>query len=701
MLKRTLAVGAASTISVGAYALPAAAAVDNYPEAPAESEASLVDSTLLGEGLAGGGRTTAAWDEDPGPNNEALNVDLLGNELIGIGNIEVPLDEILDFGQAGALLSESEATSPLDARAISGIAAGDGSVTLDGDDAGFGAAEIDLLSLFSAAGVDDITEDIVSEATLLFGAGGAEVIAEDGEFLDQDGVGGLGQYRVGEASVLFASPAIEEAAGMIYDTIGEMDDLAEETVNDVLDLADIIDALPGDTSLDVTVTSEMQEEIFAAILAEPITTNNEVLTVDFSTGTAELHLDQLLSGEMRPDQPTGMNNQNPNTELIDDEIYPMIAETVHDLMEEVTNITLGAVEGALGSITLDFEITLDGGPTGTATGSWSVNLMGDELEPFTCESTGVGGAALCTTLTTTFNTVVEPLVETALIPVRDFLVGDAGQELFDLLVRDIKTGAITVPIREALEPFIETLATVVSVQLNHQVEEVCEAPDGSTLTESLEVSALSIGLFEGDGARLNFGNAGARIDACGASDELELGLIVDPSEVPAGDSTTVTGDGFTPDSTATVQLTDDEGNPVGDPIEVPTDENGEFVTELPTPADAEPGDYTVVATDDTTGEEISESLVITEPDDGVEIDPSVAVDPSEVPAGEPTTVTGEGYTPDSTATVQLTDDEGNPVGDPIEVPTDENGEFVTELPTPADAEPGDYTVVGTDDTTGE
>ncbi|MGQ7789004.1 hypothetical protein, partial [Nesterenkonia sp. K-15-9-6] len=122
VLKRALAVGAASTISVGAYALPAAAAVDNFPEAPAEAEASNVDSTLAGLDLAGAGRSTAFWDGDPGPNDEALNVDVFGNELIGIGNIEIPVDQILDFGQAGVLLSESETTSPVDARAISGIA---------------------------------------------------------------------------------------------------------------------------------------------------------------------------------------------------------------------------------------------------------------------------------------------------------------------------------------------------------------------------------------------------------------------------------------------------------------------------------------------------------------------------------------------------------------------------------------------------
>ncbi|WP_344684488.1 hypothetical protein, partial [Actinocorallia glomerata] len=631
VLKRALAVGAASTISVGAYALPAAAAVDNFPEAPAEAEASNVDSTLAGLDLAGAGRTTAFWDGDPGPNNEALNVDVFGNELIGIGNIEIPVDQILDFGQAGVLLSESETTSPVDARAISGIAGGDGSVTLDGDEAGFGAAELDLLSLFNAAGVDGITDEIVSEATLLFGLGGAEVIAEDGVFLDQDGVGGLGQYRAGEASVLLTSPAVEEAAAMIYDTIGEIDSTMEETVNDLLDLSEIVNLVPG-LEFSAEVSSNMQEEIFAAILAEPITTNNQVLTVDFSTGTAQLHLDQLLSGELRPGQPTGMNNQNPNTELIDDEIYPMIAETVHDLMEEVTNITVGAIEGALASVTIDYEATVDA-PLVGATATGSINLMGDVVDAFQCG----GSTVTCTTLG-----AITGLLQDAVVPVRDFVIGDAGQEIFDLLIRDIKTGAITVPIREALEPFIETLATVVSVQLNHQVEEYCETPEGEQRLSSLEVSALSIGLFEGDGARLNFGNAGARIDACGAFDELELGLVVDPDSVPAGESTQVTGEGFTPDASATVQLVDPEGNPVGEPVPAETDEAGGFTVELPTPEDAEPGEYSVVAVDDTTGQEISEGLSITDPDDDGVIDPSLVVDPDSVPAGESTTVTGEG-----------------------------------------------------------
>ncbi|MBE1874105.1 hypothetical protein IHE71_00040, partial [Myceligenerans sp. TRM 65318] len=73
---------------------------------------------------------------------------------------------------------------------------------------------------------------------------------------------------------------------------------------------------------------------------------------------------------------------------------------------------------------------------------------------------------------------------------------------------------------------------------------------------------------------------------------------------------------------------------------------------------------------------------------------------TEVAPGECTVVTGEGYTPNSTVTVQLTDADGNPVGDPIVAETDDTGAFTVDLCVPEDAEPGDYTVIGTDDETG-
>ncbi|MBM9463647.1 choice-of-anchor G family protein, partial [Aeromicrobium sp. YIM 150415] len=527
------------------------AALDTYPSDPAEAEASIIDTSILGMELAGGGRTAAGSISDPGPNSGALNLDVLGNELISLGDIELPLDEFIDFGQLGVLLSESEASGPRDARAISGVAGGDGSITLDGADADFGSASLDLLFLFNELGIDGVTDLLIDDARLILGAGGAEVIAEDGQFLDPDEVGGPGQYRAAEATLLLSSPAVDEAAGQIYDTIGTIDQTMEEQVNDLLDLApleQILSALPGvSATLSAQVTSTMQEDIFAQVLAEPITTKNEVLTVDFSTGTFELHLDQLLSGENRPGQPTGMNNQNPNTELIDDELYPMIAETVHDLMEEVTTIVVGAIEGALGSVTVDLTAGISALGNG-ATVTTSVNLMGD-IANGTCVPSGLGGAALCATLTQAINAAA-PVIEGLVQPIRDFVLSDAGQQIFDLLVRDIKTGLITVPLRGALEPFIEMLAQVISLQLNRQVAETCTL-DGTETLGSLEVSALSLGLVQAaDGARLNLGNAGARVDAC----DLAVGdpVISAVSPVPAGGDSVVESSGWEPGAEVSV-----------------------------------------------------------------------------------------------------------------------------------------------------
>ncbi|WP_166851094.1 hypothetical protein [Isoptericola sp. BMS4] len=192
----------------------------------------------------------------------------------------------------------------------------------------------------------------------------------------------------------------------------------------------------------------------------------------------------------------------------------MIAESVHDAMNEATHIALGAVEGALESVTIHFVADVTTPLLGNATAKWDVNLMSGDLTNVTCEGEGLLGGLGCTTLKTTVSTL-GPVVETALVPARDFVLGDGGQQLFDTLIGDIKTGAITVPVRQALEPFIEQVAQVVSVQVNHQATQTCTADDGSERTSGLQVSALSVGLVPAsDAGRLNLGNAGASITAC-------------------------------------------------------------------------------------------------------------------------------------------------------------------------------------------
>ena len=173
-------------------------------------------------------------------------------------------------------------------------------------------------------------------------------------------------------------------------------------------------------------------------------------------------------------------------------------------------------------------------------------------------------------------------------------------------------------------------------------------------------------------------------------------IAADPSSVEDGETTTVTGEDFPPNTEVEVQLVDPDGNPVGDSVTVTTDEDGAFTTDLTVPEDAVAGDYTVEAAAET-GESAAADLAVTNGSDDntgddATTDPGVAVDPGTVDPGESTTVTGEDFPPNTEVEVQLVDPDGNPVGDSVTVTTDEDGAFTTDLTVPEDAVAGDYTV---------
>jgi hypothetical protein len=463
--------------------------------------ASLVDVASGRNPLASVGHSEARWPDNPGENRNGASADLLGQQVISVNGVSVPLSDFIRYGQAGGLLSASRTSGPMDGRGVAGVVGSDGSVNLDNmDGSSYDPVTIDLLSAFKKFGVSGITNTLVDQATLKLGLGGAEVTSLNGVLKSR--------YRVGQADLDMHSPAIKQAAAQMYDAVGLMDTATENALNPLLQVGKVGSLLPGGVTLTGRIDSAMQDNVFNAILAKPVTTKNKLLTVDFSTGTATLHLDQWLHNRNRPGDNLGMNDQLPNTELIDSELYPMIAETVHDLMNEVITIAVGAAQGALGSITVDWRATAGTAPN-NAVATWTTNLMGTPpISNLSCApGTGALAGLLCSTLTAAIN-LTGPVISTVLVPLRDFVLGDAGANLYTLAITDIKTNGITIPIRGALEPFIQQVAKVFSVQLNHQQTGTCVMPDGSTRLASLRTSAVSVAFLRAsDGARVDFGNA--------------------------------------------------------------------------------------------------------------------------------------------------------------------------------------------------
>ncbi|GAT74340.1 hypothetical protein MHM582_2845 [Microbacterium sp. HM58-2] len=654
-----------------------AAGLDTYPGDPTEAEASIFDLSLNGTDLIGLASSHAGSVADPGPNREAFAGSILGGEIIDFGaGYTIPLDQFIDFGQAGVLLSESTATDGRNGEAISGIAGADGGLTLDGADGEFGTATVDLLSLFTASGVDGLTDIAIDQADFSFGLGGAWVEAIDGVFQDPDAIGGMGQYRVGDAKIVMHSPVIEQAAAGFSTAAGQMEQAILDAVNPVLALGTL---LPGAT-IDTTITSNLEEDVLNAVLLGPITTDDGLASIDIGAGTVTFDIGRFGGnddGIRDPSLPTGINNQNPNTELIDSDTYPFIASSIHDVIEKVIDVAVGAAIESLQSVNINFAVTAVGGTTA----GWDMNLAGTVTNQF-CNPAGFTGPVICATINT-FLATVPGLMAPVLAGFTD---PNSPLYLYNIFTT-IKTDLITVPIRAVVDPFLEIAAQVAfSVQLNHQETQVCTPPGGGAdQISALEVSALSFGVGGGLG-RLGIGNAGVRVDAC----NLAGPALSVSSPVPAGGSTDVTSSGWAPNAQVSLQLTSPQGDPVGSPVVVTADGTGTVPagTVVPVPADAPAGEYTVVGS--APGEDpLTANLTVYAPT----LEAQSPVAPADCSA-----ITSTGWLPNSPLTLQLENATGDPVGAPVAVTTDANGAVPagTCVPIPADAPEGDYTVVGTD-----
>ncbi|MGO2111812.1 MAG: choice-of-anchor G family protein, partial [Pseudoclavibacter sp.] len=647
-----------------------AAGLDTYPTDPAEAEASVVDMALADTDLFGVAQSHAGSVQDPGPNQEAFSGSLAGTEIVDFGaGYEIPLDQLIAFGEAGALLSESTATDAQNAEAISGIAGADGGLTLDGTDGDFGTASLDMLSLFDAAGVDSITDQMIDEAELNFGLGGAWVQSIDGIFQDPDLVGELGQYRAGALSFDLHSPAIEAASTGVSDGAGQMEAAVIDEINSLLDVASLVSLVPG-ASLDLEITSDIQQDVLDAVLLAPISTDDGLATIDLGTGSLTVDVGRIGGNDDGViDRPVGINNQDPNTELIDSDTYPFIASSIHDVIERVVQVAVDAAVESLQSVEIDF----DGSLPIVGDAAFTIDLTGDIVEP----CTGTACAA--------FSPIISA-AQTAMGPIYDALSDPSGL-LYDAFTT-IKTDMITVPIRAAIDPFLELIAgNLLSVQLNHQETEMCTLPDGSDTVSGLEVSALSIGVAGGT-ARLGIGNAGVRVDACGLAaltPELEAA-----SPAPAGSCVDITSSGWNPETDVTLQLTDATGAPVGEPVTVTTDADGNVPADtcVTIPEGTNPGDFTIVGTDPD-GTTAEAPLAVYSP----ELAASTPVAP-----GECSDITSGGWMPDSEVTLQLTDAAGTPVGEPVTATADADGNVPADtcVTIPDGTTPGDYEIVGTD-----
>ena len=461
--------------------------VPSTATASSNSASQFISGTLLTgdlSGIAGIGGASAQYVNGVTPGTNVvdavgLDVTALGTTLVSINSISLPLG---DFLQLGAVNQYAQASIDGASRAFDG-AVSDGGVVSIGGSTDFPAdAVIDLMQVLPAT-------PLLTQADLTLGAiiGAAQWSASVGNTLATttdvtNPVQGL-TYNIGGATLDLSSPAVSDLV-TLFDTIAStastaVSNLGDDIINGLLSGVDgvmsILDGLvPGvsilsnDLSVNVSLVDLSTE--LAPILQTPITSNDGVLTINFSAGTIDVDLNQLF----------GINNLPPNTPLLSstviDSIVADLDEVLQALQAEVQALIMSKLTGTA-------AVTISGGidlldVLGVPTAGLDISYSGTLADLLTAAQplviTGTGTLA-------PFSAALAPLVstiQTALGTVLNPLINDPTNGILPIAINAIASDITDVS--NQLSPVFALIDSVISVIINVQQS---NADGANTFTE--------------------------------------------------------------------------------------------------------------------------------------------------------------------------------------------------------------------------
>ncbi|WP_243229169.1 choice-of-anchor G family protein [Microbacterium sp. CIAB417] len=465
--RRALAVGAVGALIVG-HVLGATAAFGAESD-NSEAEGRLITGNTSALDLNSVVELAGAYSADPsapGEVNHPLSAEILNALDIDLGDGLQLFGEngIVGVGALGQFASTAEGAAPL---ASAGLVNADGSIAVGTGDPSENAY-VDLGPILAGAGLDALLDD----ARLELGAISALATTEAGE--------PTGDYQIANGTLLLTSPTLAGLSGQLVGTLGQVSDpinalagadgVIADTVDPLLDplvetLNTLLLGIGSVDDLGVTATVDLDlESAVQSALAEPLTSDDSVLTIDLSTGTVSVDLARLVADTQGGDYDGTLNGLPVNTELLDpdlvqatldgaigstlDQIPALLVNVVTDALHaaDVNVAITGEIGSLLGSIG-DVDIQLSGtlgdfvgaegsqAPVVDTDGTSVVGLpVGTLLEPILQTVTGTILPALVTPLSGaitdegTLDTIFRPIVETA---------NTALQPLFGLVTNNL------------------------------------------------------------------------------------------------------------------------------------------------------------------------------------------------------------------------------------------------------------------------
>ncbi len=752
------------TTAVGMAAALSAPSAFAAPSDDSEAEAHLINLDLNALGLdldvLDAITTASGYPSEEGPNSAAIDVGVLNALGITLPGISLPLigdgdnGGLLDLGdQAAAGLLNGYAASPseVESLAASGAVGADGAIDVDAGSS-TDPARVDLTGLLGQVGVDGLTDAIIDELSLELGALASRAEANEGDISRE--------YLLAGAELVVSSPLVGGLAGEVQGAVEDISDGINALLGpegaiqgalDVLSIDPITISVPlvGDVlSVDIGApqlsTTVDLGNITDGLLTEPLVSENGLVSIDLSTGEIRVDLAMLHQGNL--------NEFLPNTELLSAGEVAQIVETAKLLLGEAVDLVTEAVQDALNDteLTLTIDPELEG-IGGVVNGELDITLTGT-LADFTGQSEDEPDVDVTGTISVGGVSVPIGTIAGALVsPILTQLVPGIGSALSPLL--DDASGVVA----DVVDPLISGVTGVLDPVMTDLLNEIIsitvnKQDDGADATDWHTVSALNIALLPllDDVVELDLAHSAVR--ALDEDDVSDASIEVAPGSVEIGDTITVDGSGFAPDSSVTITFTDAEGNVVGNE-EVTTDADGNFSgAEFVVPEDTAIGELAVVASD---GESEAESSTTVVDDDGSDedgsdqdggdqdgsdedgsdqdggdqdgadqdggdqdgsdqdgadqdgsdqdgttppvTDPGIDVTPDEAAPGDTVTVEGDGFPANTDVTVTFTDSAGNVVGT-VEVTTDDDGAFTTDFVIPDGTAAGELAINASDGT---
>src|SRR5699024_7859669 len=246
--------------------------------------------------------------------------------------------------------------------ASSGLIGADGSIAPAAGDPGEDAY-LDLTPLLQQAGLSDLLD----QARVELGAISASAT------VDENGPP-VGDSQIASCTLIMTSPTIAGLTGTLSESLdqvsGPINDLAGEdgaiatTVDPLLDgLTDTLNTvLLGIGSIDdLGVTATVDVDLQAAlesVLAQPITSEDSAVTIDFSTGEVSVDLARLVADTQGGDYDGTLNGLPPNTEVLGpDVIQAALDGAIGSIFDQIPALVVSALTDALHAADVNIAIT--------------------------------------------------------------------------------------------------------------------------------------------------------------------------------------------------------------------------------------------------------------------------------------------------------------------------------------------------------